>query len=181
MKSRWSLASALALLALAMHGPAYAQTRAVLDSSVVKTVKQFNLLDPRHADLEGKAAGILIFPEVTKGGIALASEYGEGVLQVDGATVGYYSVAAASLGLTAGMATHSEIILFMTREALDKFETSKGWSIGADTGLAVMSKGMADDYDSSSLKKPILAFVFAERGLIADLSLQGSKINKIAK
>ena len=182
MKSpRWYFVLGLALLALAMYAPAHAQTKAVLDAGAVETVKQFNLLDPRHADLENKAAGILIFPQVTKGGIALASEYGEGVLQVGGTTVGYYSVAGASVGLTAGMATHSEIILFMTPEALEKFQGSKGWSIGADTGIAVMSKGAADDYDTSGLKKPVLAFVFAERGLIADLSLQGSKINKIVK
>jgi len=118
---------------------------------------------------------------VTKGGIALASEYGEGALLIQGATTEYYSLASASVGLTAGMATHSEIILFMTPDALDDFRKSKGWSIGADTGLAVIAKGAGTDYDSASMKKPILAFVFAEKGLIADLSLQGSKINKIKK
>jgi lipid-binding SYLF domain-containing protein len=175
------LASGLALLALVMHAPAHAQTKAILDSGAAETVKQFNLLDPRHQDLENRAAGMLIFPQVTKGGIALASGYGEGVLQVNGATVGYYSIASASVGLTAGIATHSEIILFMTPDALDTFMQSKGWSIGADTGIAMMSKGMAGDYDASSLTKPILVFMFAEKGVLADLSLQGSKINKIAK
>ena len=178
---RWSFAAGLALLAIAAGAPAHAQTKAVLDAGAVETVRQFNLLDPRHAALASQAAGILIFPSITKGGIALASEYGEGVLQVNGTTIGYYSIASASVGLTAGMATHSEIILFMTSEALDKFENSKGWSIGADTGIAVMSKGVTDDYDTSSRKRPVLGFVFAEKGLIADLSLQGSKINKIAK
>jgi lipid-binding SYLF domain-containing protein len=174
-------ASGLILVAWGMATRAHAQTKALLDAGAVETVRQFNLLDSRHEDLENKAAGILIFPQVTKGGIALASEYGEGLLQVNGTTVGYYNVASASVGLTAGMATHSEIILFMTPEALDKFKTSKGWSIGAGTGIAVMSKGRADDYDTASLRKPVLVFVFAERGLIADLSLRGSKINKIAK
>ena len=157
-----------------------AQSKAVLDAGVIETVKQFNLLDRRHEHLENTAVGMLIFPQVTKGGIALASEYGEGVLQINGETVDYYSVASASVGVTAGLATHSEIILFMTPDALYKFMKSKGWSVGAETGIALLSKGAADEY-ALALKKPVLAFAFAEKGLIADLSLQGSKINKIAK
>jgi lipid-binding SYLF domain-containing protein len=169
-----------AALGLAICGPGFAQTKEVLDAGAAETVKQFNLLGSGHEDLLRKAAGILIFPQVIKGGIAVASEYGEGVLQVDGKTVDYYSVAAASVGLTAGMATHSEIALFMTPEALEKFRNSKGWSIGADTGIAVVSKGMAEDR-ALELKKPVLVFLFAEKGLMADLSLRGTKINKIKK
>jgi len=176
-----ALRLAFALLPALTCTIAFAQTKAALDAGIAETVNQFNLLDPRHVELERRAAGMLVFPQITKGGIALASEYGEGGLQINGATVDYYSIASASVGLTAGMATHSEIILFMTADALDKFRNSKGWSIGADTGIALISKGMANDYESASMQKPILAFVFAEKGLIADLSLQGSKINKIRK
>ncbi len=176
-----ALGLGLGLIALLFGRESPAQTKAILDAGVSQTVNQFNLLDSRHEELEHRAVGMLVFPQVTKGGIALASEYGEGALLIQGATADYYSLAAASVGLTAGMATHSEIILFMTPDALDDFRKSKGWSIGADTGIAVVSKGAGTDYDSASMKKPILAFVFAEKGLIADLSLQGSKINKIKK
>jgi lipid-binding SYLF domain-containing protein len=69
----------------------------------------------------------------------------------------------------------------MTREALDRFTGSKGWSIGADTGIVVMTKGRMDDYDSYKLKRPILVFTFAERGFIADVSLHGTKVHKIKK
>jgi len=175
------LATSFALCAVLGSAASQAQTKASLDAAVSETVKQFNLLDPRHAELENKAAGVLIFPQVTKGGIALASEYGEGALQIGGATVAYYSVASASVGLTAGMATHSEIIVFMTAEALQRFRKSKGWSVGADTRIAVISRGLDNDYDSYAMQKPVVAFMFGEKGLIADLSLQGSKINKIVK
>ena len=161
--------------------PGFAQTKGALDSGVIDTVKQFNLFDSRHQDLEDRAVALLVFPQVTKGGIGVASEYGEGALLVHGATVGYYSIASASVGLTAGMATHSEIILFMTRDALDKFTKSRGWSIGADTGIVVMTKGRMDDYDSYKLKRPILVFTFAEKGLIADVSLHGTKVHRIEK
>src|SRR5450631_2497255 len=135
------LATGMVLWTMLSGTPAFAQTKSVLDAGVLDTVKQFNLIDSRHQDLEDRAAGRLVFPQITKGGIGLASEYGEGALLVHGATVDYYSIASASVGLTAGMATHSEIILFMSRDALEKFSTSKGWSIGADTGIVVMTKG----------------------------------------
>ncbi len=167
--------------ALLISAACLAQSKAAIDGGVQKTLRQFEQLDRRHQELESRAAGILIFPQVTKGGVALAAEYGAGALQVQGATVGYYSLASASVGLTAGMASHSEIILFMTQEALDKFLKSRGWSIGAETGIAVVSKGAAGDYDSNTLKKPILGFVFAEKGLMADLSFEGSKIKKIER
>lgn len=164
------------------HGAqAVAQSRDIIDSGVRDALKQFQLLDSRNERLAKKAAGILVFPQVTKGGIALAGEYGEGALQIDGSTVDYYSIASASVGLTAGMATHSEIILFMTPEALRTFIHSRGWSVGADTSVTVVSRGLSGDYDSTTLKKPILVFLFGEKGLMADLSIAGSKINKIKK
>ena len=123
----------------------------------------------------------MVFPRVTKGGAGIAGEYGEGALQVNGKTVTYYKVSSASIGLTLGVAQHSEVIMFMTQESLDKFSTSKGWSIGADTGVALVSKGAGDDYDSQTLQKAILGFVYGEKGLIADLSLEGSKVVKIEK
>ncbi len=171
----------LAFVALLHSGDVCAQTKDALDAAVAETVTQFTRLSPRHGELATEAAGMLIFPQVTKGGIALASAYGEGALNVAGATVGYYSEASASVGLTAGMATHSEIILFMTREALDHFMRARNWSVGADSAIAVISKGMVEDYHSYALKKPILVFIFGQKGLMADLSLQGTKINKIAK
>jgi len=128
-KAIFLFAAGTALCAVLPCLPASAQTKGALDAGVLETVKQFNLIDPRHQDLEDRAVGVLVFPQVTKGGIGLASEYGEGALLTRGVTVGYYSIASASVGLTAGMATHSEIILFMTHDALDKFTKSKGWSI----------------------------------------------------
>ena len=169
------------MLSFWIAAPCQAQTKAILDAQVLETVKQFKLLDPRHEEFLRKAAGVLVFPQVSKGGIALASGYGEGVLEVDGSPADYYSIAIASVGLTAGVGMHSEIILFMTPDALEKFRNSKGWTLAADSGIAIISKGIATDYDGATLKKPVLVFVFGEKGLIADLSLRGSKINRISK
>ena len=83
--------------------------------------------------------------------------------------------------MTLGLAKHKEIILFMTQEVLDKFMTSHGWSIGADTGVAVLSKGAGGEYDTQTLQRPILAVVFGEKGLIGDVSIEGSKVTKLDK
>jgi lipid-binding SYLF domain-containing protein len=169
----------LAVAALITGAAAYAATQTQIDTRVSETLVYFNTLSPANKTLMHKAAGVLVFPRVTKGGVGVGGEFGEGSLQVDGKTVGYYSIAAASVGLTLGLAKHSEIIMFMTKDSLDKFTSAKGWSIGADAGVTVVSAGANGSYDTQTQQKPILAFVFAEKGLIGDLSLEGSKISKI--
>lgn len=176
-----SLMSAAVVMAMFSSSAVMADSKEEIDANVSATLVQFYALDPTHKSLSVRAAGVLVFPHVTKGGVGIAGEYGEGVLQVKGKTVGYYSVSSASIGLTLGVAKRSEIIMFMNQQGLDKFTYSKGWSIGADTGFALMSKGTGGSYDTKTLQRPILGFVFGEKGLMADLSLEGTKVNKIDK
>src|SRR5580700_9961148 len=179
MKRKLFAASSLAVAALLMSAVSFGATSAEIDQRVHAAMHQFYQLNPQHKDLVGRAKGVLVFPRITKGGVGVGGEFGEGALQVNGKTVGYYSVGAASVGLTLGLARHSEIIMFMTQESLDKFTSSAGWSIGADAGVTVVSGGANGSYDTQTQQKPILAFVFGEKGLIGDLSLEGSKISKI--
>src|SRR5580692_7274702 len=127
----------LAVVALATSATLFAATETQINSQVSATLLTFNAINPANKALGDKAAGVLVFPRVTKGGVGVAGEFGEGALQVNGRTVGYYSVGAASVGLTLGLAKHSEIIMFMTPESLEKFTSSMGWSIGADAGITV--------------------------------------------
>jgi lipid-binding SYLF domain-containing protein len=116
---------------------------------------------------------------VTKGGAGVAGEFGEGVLRVNGKTVDYYSIGAASVGLTLGVAKHSAIIAFMTRDSLDGFTKGEGWSASLAQNVALVSKGAGDQDDTATMGKPILGFIFDEKGLLGDLSFEGSKISKI--
>jgi lipid-binding SYLF domain-containing protein len=172
-------ATSLMILGLLASAPSFAATKAELDASAKKALDHFYTLGSMNKELAGKAAGILIFPTVTKAGAGVAGEYGEGVLQVKGKTVDYYSVSSASVGLTLGVGTHTEMIMFMTKEALDKFTKTDGWSVGADTAIAVVTQGAGGEYDSQTLGKPILGFVYSQKGLIGDLSFEGAKITKI--
>ena len=169
----------LTLFALVASGPSFARTKAQIDASADKAIAHFFRLNPQHKELADKAAGILIFGRVTRGGVGVAGKFSEGLLRVNGKTVDYYSVESASVGLTLGVAEHSEVILFMTRDSLDKFTNSQGWSAGADTSFALVSKGAGGQYDTATLGKPILGFIFHEKGLLGDLSFEGSKITKI--
>ena len=178
MKLR-ALIAGLTMLVLIASAPSFALTKAQIDARADRALAHFYKLNPKHKELADKAVGILIFGRVTKGGAGVAGEFGEGALRSNGATVDYYSVASASVGLTLGVARHSEVILFMTQDALEKFRKSQDWSAGADTSFAVVSKGSGGQYDSATLNKPILGFIFGEKGLIGDLSFEGTKITKI--
>jgi lipid-binding SYLF domain-containing protein len=169
----------LALIALIASPACFARSKAQIDASADRAITRFYALNPQNKELAGKAAGVLIFGRVTKGGAGLAGEYGEGVLRVNGKTVDYYSVTSGSVGLTLGIAHHSEVILFMTPDSLDKFQKSEDWSAGADASFALVSQGSGGQYDTATLGKPILGFIFHEKGLLGDLSFKGSKITKI--
>ena len=182
MKPRnFSTAVSVMVATLLLSAVSFGATKDQIDARVQNTLTQFYQLNPTHQDLVRRAKGILVFPHVTKGGVGVAGEFGEGALLVNGQNAGYYSLSQGSVGLTLGLAKHEEIIMFMTQEALDKFTSTKGWSVGADTGVAVLSKGAGGDYDTKTLQRPILGFVFGEKGLIGDVSLDGSKISQIKK
>jgi lipid-binding SYLF domain-containing protein len=172
-------AAGVVSIGLFVAAPAFAETtKAELNASANKALTHFYDLSPKNKDLADKAAGILIFPTVTKAGAGVAGEHGDGVLRVKGKPVDYYSITSGSVGATLGVGTHTEMIMFMTQDALDKFTESNGWSVGADAAVAVMSKGAGEEYDSAALGKPVLGFVYNEKGLIGDVSLEGAKVRK---
>jgi len=113
--------------------------------------------------------------------VGIGGSYGEGALIVGGATVAYYSASTGSIGLQLGAEKHSEIIMFMTPQALAKFRASSGWQAGADANVTLIDKGNSADIDTLVGTDPVIAFVFGQRGLMGDLSIEGSKIHKIQR
>lgn len=160
---------------------ARALDKAALDKQVAATLDKFYSMNDLHRSFVQQAAAVLVFPDITKGGVGVGGEHGDGALLANGNTMGYYSISGASVGLTLGLSHHSEIILFHTDEALGKFLHGGDWSLGADTSVAVMKQGAGGRYDSQSLSKPVAVWVFGEKGLMGDASLQGAKIHKIGQ
>src|SRR5215469_5710819 len=159
----------IAMLATLLGTFALAANTADIDKEAAGTLDRFYALSDGNKGLVQNAVAILVFPSITKAGFGVGGEHGEGALQEQGKTVGYYSISGASIGLTLGMSHHSEVIIFNTPEARDKLVNGKHWSVGADASVAVMKKGAGATYDSEMLrKKPVLAFVFGEKGLMGD-------------
>jgi lipid-binding SYLF domain-containing protein len=177
------VAIVMTLPMLTMSAFGMADSKADIDQSVDQELKRFNALSPHPKHLAMKAVGILVFPNVTLGGLAVAGDaYGEGVLQIKGETVGYYSITSASIGITAaGIERRSEIILFMTPEALNPLTSGDGWYIAGRSINGRVEKDAGVTYHSETLRRHILGFIVDGEDLTADVTLEGSKITKIKK
>jgi lipid-binding SYLF domain-containing protein len=158
---------------------ALALDRVLLEKRATQTLDRFYALARDNKFLAQNAIAVLVFPDITKAGIGVAVEHGNGVLLESGKAVGYYSISGGSIGLTLGAARHSEVILLNSPEAREQVVKGADWSIGADASVAVIDVGAGGVYDLRTLEKPVLAFVFGEKGLMGDASLKGSKISKV--
>jgi len=184
-KKRWLfylLVAAIGLtLALSSVTIAYAASAREINTSVDVALERFYKEVKGAKEFAKNAKGLLIFPGVIKAGLALAGEYGEGALRVGGKTVAYYNIAAASFGLTIGAQKKDIIIAFMTDEALRQFRVSEGWEAGVDGNVALMDIGAGTRLDTTIMRDPIVGFVFGAKGLMADVSLKGSKLSRLDK
>jgi lipid-binding SYLF domain-containing protein len=127
------------------------------------------------------AAGYLVFPRVIKVGLGFGAETGEGALMVGGQVEDYYRTTAGSFGLQAGAQAKSVVIAFMTPEALDKFRNSSGWKAGVDGSIALIDLGIGKTIDTNNIKDPVVGFIFGSKGLMYNLTLEGSKFTKLDK
>ncbi len=136
---------------------------------------------PEAAELAKTAKAILVFPGMAKAGFIVGGQYGEGALLKQGNAVGYYNSVSLSYGLQAGAQKYSYVLFFMTDSALAYLDKSGGWEIGVGPNIVVVDKGAATGLSTTTAKADIYAFFFGQKGLMAGLGLQGTKITKIEK
>lgn len=160
---------------------AFSASAQEIDAKINQALKAFYKHSSAGKELARKASGVLVFPEVYKAGFGIGGEYGEGALRMGGKTVGYYSVAAASIGFQLGAQVKSEIILFMEPSALKRFRNSDGWEAGVDGSVAIATLGAGGEIDSNTIQQPIIGFIFSNKGLMYNLSIEGSKITRIER
>lgn len=180
-RRQWFL-SAMAVLAVAAQvtSSAFADDAKQINANVDDSLKKFQDIAGSKEVLQ-KSAGVLVFPNVFKAGIGIGGEYGEGALRIKGKTVDYYNTAAASIGFQLGGQKKTIIMAFMQKDALDKFRNSEGWKVGVDASVAVITVGAGGSIDTAKLNQPIVAFVLDQKGLMYNVTLEGSKITKIKK
>jgi lipid-binding SYLF domain-containing protein len=126
-----------------------------------------------------QAHAILVFPKVTKAGLGIGGQSGEGALLKDGKTIGYYRTSGASFGLQAGAQTYGYAMFFMNAKALAQLDAASGFEVGVGPSVVVMDEGMAKSSTTTTMKEDIYAFIFGQKGLMAGLGIQGNKISKI--
>lgn len=179
LKPYWLIFGLIFLIA--GQGISYAASAVEIDAKVNATLDAFYREVGSGKELIQKSRGVLVFPSVVKAGIGIGGEHGEGALRISGRTVDYYSTTSASIGFQFGVQSKSIVLLFMTGDALSKFRSSEGWKVGVDGSVALIKVGAGGSVDSANIKDPIIGFVFGQKGLMYNLTLEGSKMTKIKK
>ena len=171
----------LVLVAGFIAEPVQAKSAAEIDIGVSETLKRFKREVSGGDKFLQRASGVLVFPSVIKAGFVVGGEYGEGALRVGGKTVDYYSTASASLGFQLGAQSKSIVVVFMSAQALSDFRKSDGWEAGVDGSVAVVEWGVGKDINTVDIKDPVVGFVFSNKGLMYNLTLEGSKFTRLDK
>lgn len=134
------------------------------------------------AETIGKnAKAILVFPHILKAGLVFGGSYGEGVLTKGSHFAGYYNSVSASWGWQAGAESYGYVVFLMSDKAVQYLDKSKGWEIGVGPSVVVVDEGVAKNLSSSTLKNDAYAFIFDQQGLMASLSIEGTKISPIKR
>jgi lipid-binding SYLF domain-containing protein len=182
---RAGLMSTVMALGVALSGVAMADITAKeakeLDAQAKATLTKFKA-ETKGADaIFANAKGTLVCPKITKGGLIVGVEGGNCVLTAGTAKPIYYSTTAVKAGLLAGVQSYSMILVFNSAEALKKFTSAtREWEVGADASVAVAKVGAGGSLDTTNLRSDIVSFIFGEKGLMADVSLEGSRFKKQA-
>jgi lipid-binding SYLF domain-containing protein len=176
---RASLALAVAIYSLLWLQPAVAATGAQIDQEVDSALKTLYATSATAKALGDKAAGVLVFPNIVKGGFVLGAQGGDGALMKGGKNAGYYNSFALSIGWQAGIQSYAYAIFFVGDAAMKDFENSNAFEIGLGPNIVFLDAGAAKDMDTLTGKTGVYGMIFDQKGLMLGISLQGAKITKI--
>ena len=158
-----------------------AKTAKEINSEVNAAMKLFSQHVKGGKEFLNAAKGVLVIPNIVKAGLGVGGEYGEGAMRIGGKTVEYYSLAAGSVGFQIGAQKTNLILVFMQDEALKNFRKSSGWKAGVDGSVAFIDVGAGKSLDTVNVKDPIVAFMFGQKGLMANATVEGAKFTKLVR
>jgi lipid-binding SYLF domain-containing protein len=156
-----------------------AERQAQIDKGINTTMTTLYSSVTGSRELAANARGILVFPSIVSAGFIIGGESGEGALRVGGATTGYYRTTGVSFGLQAGAQSRSLVMMFMTQEALNNFKASSGWVAGTDATVAIARVGANGVLDTATASQSVIAFPLANAGLMAGVTINGSRITRL--
>jgi lipid-binding SYLF domain-containing protein len=137
--------------------------------------------NPTAEMIGSHAREILVFPKVVKAGLVFGGSYGEGVLFKGSDVVDYYNTVSGSWGLQAGAQSYGYVVFLMDNKSLRYLNKSKGWELGVGPTVVVVNEGIARNLSSTTLRDDAYAFIFDQQGLMAGLSIEGTKISLIKR
>lgn len=173
-----TLAASVMLLTGWLSSPASAASAKELDAGVDDAIEKFEQEVKGGKSFMDSSKGMLVFPRVLKGGAGFGGEYGEGAFRIGGKTVDYYSMLQGSFGFQLGGEIKTVYLVFLDEGALKRFRESEGWKAGVDGSVSLVTLGAGGTIDTNNLKDPIVAFVLGQKGLMYNLSLEGTKFTK---
>jgi lipid-binding SYLF domain-containing protein len=162
-------------------GLAHAESRAELDRSARTVLNQLIASNANAKKLSEKAIATLVFPVVTKAGLIVGGQYGDGVLLRGGRPAAYYNTAGGSYGLQAGAQQFAYVLFFMKESALNALDSTQGFEIGVGPSVVLVDQGVASSTTSITAQDDIYAFITAQKGAMAGIGIQGNKITKLTK
>lgn len=174
--------SALVILGLlASPVRSSAATAKELDVSADVALEEFQKYVKGGKEFLTTCKAVLVLPKVVKAGVGFGGEYGEGALRIGGKTADYYNIASASFGFQWGGQVKTVLLAFMEDKALEAFRNAHGWKAGVDGSVAAVTLGAGDSIDTTKIKEPIVGFVYGQKGLMYNLTFEGSKFTKLDK
>ena len=168
-----------AVVSLSVMDQASAATAADLDKDSQQALQTLYKTEPVAETLSRTAKAILVFPNIVKAGLVFGGSYGEGELIEGSKVVDYYNSVTGSWGLQIGAQSYGYAVFLMTDDAVKYLKESKGWELGVGPTVVVVDEGVAKNLSTSSLKDDAYAFIFSQQGLMAGVSIEGTKISRI--
>ena len=181
---RGYLACLFAVLAVALISTAnlaVAATAEDLDKDSAQALNTLYQTSSVAETLSQSAKAVLVFPNVVKAGLVFGGSYGEGVMMKGSRVVDYYNTVTGSWGLQIGAQSYAYAVFLMTDDAVRYVEETKGWEIGVGPSIVVVDEGVAKNLSTSSLKDDAYAFIFSQQGLMAGITIEGTKISRISR
>lgn len=175
------MATAALPLSIATIDRANAATAEDLDRDANQALQTLYRTNPTAEAISHKARAILIFPNIVKAGLVFGGAYGEGELQQGSKVDGYYNSVTASWGFQAGAQSYGYVVFLMTKKAVNYVHSTHGWEIGVGPTVVVVDQGVAKNLSTSTLKDDAYAFIFSQQGLMAGISLEGTKVSRIKR
>jgi lipid-binding SYLF domain-containing protein len=170
----------LFFMSMIMSTSAYAKSKGEIDASVTAAFSRFESEIPAAKSLLDSAKAVLVMPGVIKGGFWFGGQYGEGAVFVQGEKFDYYNMMSASFGFQFGAQKKDIFLLFMDDSAFRQFRAGEGWEVGVDGSVVIIDVGTEGSIDTTKTNQAVIGFVMGQKGLMIDVSLEGTKFNRIS-